>query len=149
MQLQSWKSCHVVQCGFARFGRRYLLLQQFWIVHRPLFVQGEYSVEVVKEAEAAAVEGEAVDFPEVDADRKHEATLRDAVAEEVLVPVVGAPMTGGVFDRFPQSSGRSLRSPMCPLWLIIGKAAQREMRAKLRADDHDAFAAQEERRSSW
>ena len=42
--------------------------------------------EVVKEAEAAAVEGEAVDFPEVDADRKDEATLRDAVAEEVLVP---------------------------------------------------------------
>ena len=41
--------------------------------------------EVVKEAEAAAVEGEAVDFPEVDADGKHEATLRDAVAEEVLV----------------------------------------------------------------
>ena len=42
--------------------------------------------EVVKEAEAAAVEGEAVDFPEVDADRKDEATLRDAVAEEVLAP---------------------------------------------------------------
>ena len=31
------------------------------------------SDEVVKEAEAAAVEGEAVDFPEVDTDRKHEA----------------------------------------------------------------------------
>ena len=42
--------------------------------------------EVVKEAEAAVVEGEAVDFPEVDADRKDEATLRDGVAEEVLVP---------------------------------------------------------------
>ena len=84
--------------------------------------------------------------------------LRDAVAEEVLVPVVGAPTTGGVFDRFPQSSGRmrfvstplwSLRSPRCPLWLIIDKSAQREMRAKWHADDHDAFAAQEERRSSW
>ena len=46
--------------------------------------------EVVKEAEAAAVEGEAVDFPEVDADRKDEATLRDVVAEEVLVPASGS-----------------------------------------------------------
>ena len=54
------------------------------------------SDEVVKEAEAAAVEGEAVDFPEVDADRKDEATLRDVVAEEVLVPAVGAPQRGGV-----------------------------------------------------
>ena len=42
--------------------------------------------EVMKEAEAAAVEGEVVDFPELDADRKDEATLRGAVAEEVLVP---------------------------------------------------------------
>ena len=42
--------------------------------------------EVVKEAEDVAVEGEAVDFPEVDADGKEEATLRDFVAEEVLVP---------------------------------------------------------------
>ena len=46
--------------------------------------------EVVKEAEAATVEGEAVDFPEVDADRKDEATLRDVVAEEVLVPTSGS-----------------------------------------------------------
>ena len=46
--------------------------------------------EVVKEAEAAAVEGEAVDFPEVDADREDETTLRDAVAEEVLAPAGGA-----------------------------------------------------------
>ena len=30
--------------------------------------RGEYSDEVLKEAEAAAVEGEAVDFPEVDAE---------------------------------------------------------------------------------
>ena len=52
--------------------------------------KGEHSDEVVKEAEAVAVEGEAVDFPEVDADRKHDATtLRDVVAEEVLVPAVG------------------------------------------------------------
>ena len=51
---------------------------------------GEYSDEVVKEAEAAAVEGETVDFPEVDADRKDEATLCDVVAEEVLVLVVRA-----------------------------------------------------------
>ena len=48
----------------------------------------------MKEAEAAAVEGEAVDFPEVDADRKDEATLRDAVAEEVLVPAGEAPQGG-------------------------------------------------------
>ena len=33
--------------------------------------------EVAKEAEIMTVEGEAVDFPEVDADRKDEATLRD------------------------------------------------------------------------
>ena len=45
----------------------------------------------------------------------------------------------------------SLRPPTCEpeLWMIIGKAAQREMRAKWHADDPDAFAAQEERRSSW
>ena len=99
----------------------------------PCTSRGEYNVtgilrpsdEVVKEAEAAAVEGEAVDFPEVDADRKDATTLRDAVAEEVLVPVVGALTTGCVFDRFPQSSGRMrlVSTPMCPLWLIIGKAA--------------------------
>ena len=45
--------------------------------------------------EAAAVEVES-------------ATLRDAVAEEVLVPAVGAPTTGGVFDRFPQGPARIL-----------------------------------------
>ena len=106
------------------------------------------------------VEGEAVDFPEVDADGKDEATLRDVVTEEVLVPAGRAPQTGWRVDRFPQGPGRmrlvstplwSLRPPTCEpeLWLIIGKAAQREMRAKWRADDPDAFAAQEERRSSW
>ena len=117
----------------------------------------EYSDEVVNETEAMAVEVEAVDFPEVDADRKDATTLRDAVAEEVLVPVVGAPTTRGVFDRFPQSSGRmrlvstplwSLRPPMCPLWLIIGKAALKDEGERY-ADDRDAFAAQEERCSSW
>ena len=50
--------------------------------------------EVVKEAEAAAAERVSVDFPEVDADRKDEAVLRDAVAEEVLAPAGGAPPTG-------------------------------------------------------
>ena len=50
--------------------------------------------EVVKEAETVTVDGEAVDFPEVDDDRKDEATLCDVVTEEVLVPVVGAPTTG-------------------------------------------------------
>ena len=38
---------------------------------------------------------------------------------------------------------------MCPLWLIFGKAALRVMRVNGYADDRDAFAAQEERRSSW
>ena len=113
--------------------------------------------EVVKEAEAVIVEGETRDFPEVDAG-KDEATLRDVVTEEVLVPAGGAPQTGWHVDR--QSSGRmcfvstplwSLRPSMCEpeLWLIIGKAAQREDEAKWQADDPDAFAAQEERRSSW
>ena len=97
--------------------------------------------EVVKEAEGADVEGEVVDFPEVDADRKDEATLRDGVAEEVLVPEKGALPTGWRVDRFLQGTGRmllvstppwSLRPPTCEpeLWMIIGKAAQREMRAK-------------------
>ena len=114
----------------------------------------------MKEVEAAAVEGEAVDFPEVDAYRKDEATLRDVVAEEVLAPAGRAPLTGWRVDRFPQGLGRmrlvstppwSLRPPTCEpeLWMIIGKAAQREMRAKWHADDPDAFAAQEERCSSW
>ena len=102
--------------------------------------------EVVKEGEAAAVEGEAVDFPEVDADRKDEATLRDAVAEEVLGP---APPTGWRVDRFPQGPGRmrlvssplwSLRPLTCEpeLWLIIGKAAQRDEGERY-ANDRDAF----------
>ena len=101
-----------------------------------------------------------VDFPEVDADRKDEATLRDAVAKEVLAPAGGAPPTGWRVDRFPQGPGRmrlvsappwSLRPPTCEpeLWLVIGKPAQRAMRAEWQADDPDAFAAQEERRSSW
>ena len=106
------------------------------------------------------VEGEAVDFPEVYGDRKDEATLCDVMTEEVLVPAKGALLAGWRVDRFPQGPGRmrlvsappwSLRPPTCEpeLSLIIGKAAQREMRAKWQADDHDAFAAQEERRSSW
>ena len=115
---------------------------------------------VVKEAEAAVVESVSVDFPEVDADRKDEAVLRDAVAEEVLVPAVGALQTGWRDDRFPQGPGRmrlvstplwSLRPPTCEpeLWLIVVKVAQREMWAKWRADDRDALAAQEERCPSW
>ena len=100
-----------------------------------------------------AVEVEAVDLPEMYDDRKDEATLDDVMTEEVLVPAKGAPQTGGVFDRFPQSLGRmrlvstplwSLRYPMCPLWLIIGKAALRDEGERY-ADDRDAFAAQEER----
>ena len=43
----------------------------------------------------------------------------------------------------------SLRSPACPLWLTIGKAALFETRVKWYADDIDAYAAQEERRPSW
>ena len=114
--------------------------------------------KVVKEAETAIVEGDAVDFPEVDFDREDEATLHDVVTEEVLVPAVVAPQTGWRVGRFPQGPGRmrlvstrlwSLRPPTCKpeVWLIIGKAAQ--MRVKWYADDRDAFAAQEERRSSW
>ena len=91
--------------------------------------------EVVKEAEAVTLEGEAVDLPDVDLDRKDEATLHDVVTEEVLVPAVGAPQTRWRVDRFPQGPGRmrlvstppwSLRPPSCEpkLWLIIGKAAQ-------------------------
>ena len=102
----------------------------------------------------------AVDLPEVYLDRKDEATLRDVVTEEVLVPAVGAPPTGWRVDRFPQGPGRmrfvstplwSLRPPTCEpeVWSTIGNAAQREMRAKWQADDRDAFAAQEERCSSW
>ena len=100
--------------------------------------------EVMKEAETAVVESEAVDFPD----------------EGVLVPAMGAPQTGWHVGRFPQGPGRmrlvstplwSLRPPTCEpeVWSTIGKAAQREMRAKWQADDRDAFAAQEERRSSW
>ena len=87
-------------------------------------------------------------------------TLCDVVSEEVLVPAKGALLTGWRVDRFPQGPGRmrlvsaplwSLRPPTCEpeLWLIIGKAAQRALRAEWQADDPDAFAAQEERRSSW
>ena len=50
----------------------------------------------MKEAEAAAVERVSVDFPEVDADRKDEAVLRDAVAEEVLAPQGEHLRPGGV-----------------------------------------------------
>ena len=115
--------------------------------------------EVVKEAETAIVEDEAVDLPEVYDDRKDEATLCDVMTEGVLVPAMGAPQTGWHVDRFPQGPGRmrlvstplwSLRPPTCEpeVWLIIGKAAQREEGEKY-ADVRDAFAAQEERRSSW
>ena len=62
--------------------------------------------EVVKEAETAAVEGEAVDFPEVDADRKDEATLRDVMAEEMSAPARGVYPTGWRVDRFPQGDHR-------------------------------------------
>ena len=82
MQLQSWKSCHVVQRQFARFGRRHFFTP-------------------------ATLDRETVDFPEVDADRKDEATPRDSVAEEVLVPVVGAPQTEWRVDRFPRAPARA------------------------------------------
>ena len=52
--------------------------------------------EVVKEAEAAAVEGKVVE------------TLRDVVAEEVLVPARGAPPNGWRVDRFPQGPGKDV-----------------------------------------
>ena len=73
--------------------------------------------KVVKEAEAVIVEGEAVDLPEVDVDRKDEATLRDVVTEEVLVPAVGAPQTGWRVDRFPQGPG-TMRLVSAPPWSL-------------------------------
>ena len=59
----------------------------------------------MKEAEAAAVEGEAGDLPEVDADRKDEATLRDVVAEEVLVPNCGSTYDRGRVCSLPAEFG--------------------------------------------
>ena len=47
-------------------------------------------------------------------DRKDEATLRDVVTEEVLVPSVGVPQTGWL-DCFPQGPGR-MRLVSTPLW---------------------------------
>ena len=43
-----------------------------------------------------------------------------------------------------------MEPPTCEpeLWLIIGRAAQRD-EGEMYADDRDAFAAQEERCSSW
>ena len=71
--------------------------------------------EVVKEAETVTVEGEAADFPEVDVDRKNEATLHKVVTEGVLVPAMGAPQTGWHVDRFPQGLGR-MRLVSTPPW---------------------------------
>ena len=73
----------------------------------------------------------------MDVDRKDEATLHDVVTEDLLVPAVGALLTRWRVDRFPQVPGRmrlvsaplwSLTVPTCEpeLWLIIGKAAQRD-----------------------
>ena len=53
-----------------------------------------------------AVPDDEVEAAAVDADRKDEATVRDAVAEEVLAPAGGAPPTGWRVDRFPQGPGR-------------------------------------------
>ena len=71
--------------------------------------------EVVKEAEAVIVEGEAVDFPEVDADGKDEATLRDVVTEEVFFRKGST--FDWVLDRFPQDPGR-MRLVITPLWSL-------------------------------
>ena len=73
--------------------------------------------EVVKEAETAIVEGEAVDLPEVYDDRKDEATLCDVMTEEVLVPAKGAPLAGWRVDRFPHGPGR-MRLVNSPLWSL-------------------------------
>ena len=61
----------------------------------------------MKEAETGAVERVSVDFPEVNADRKDEAVLLDAVAEEVLAPAGGAPPNRWRVDRSPQDPGRT------------------------------------------
>ena len=86
--------------------------------------------EVVEEAEAVSVEGEAVVFPEVDADGKDEATLRDVVAEEVLVPARGAPSTGWRVDRFPQGPGR-MRLVSTPPWSLRPPTCESESSARL------------------
>ena len=106
------------------------------LVGRCVVFVADYAVpnsEVLKVAGTETVKGEVVvDFPAMDADGKNEAALRKVVIEEVLVPVEGAPTTGCVFGRFPQSSGmsrfvrtpqRSLRPSMCPVLMTIGKAA--------------------------
>ena len=119
----------------------------------------EYSDEVVKETEAVSVEGEAIDFPEMDVDGKDEVTLRDVEIEGMLVPSMGAPLTGCRVDRFPQGPGR-MRLVSTPLWSwglprvnpSSGWSSARLPRRWGRGghvDDPDAFAAQEERCPSW
>ena len=91
--------------------------------------------EVVKEAETAIVEGEAIYLPEVYDDRKDEATLCDNMKRCWFLR--REPLTGWRVDRFPQGPGRmrlvstplwSLRPPTCEpeVWSTIGKAAQRD-----------------------
>ena len=92
-------SCSFVVCVDVAWNKNAAVFEQKYPLDTVSALDADDAVpddEVVKGAEAAAVEGEGVDFPEVDADRKDEATLRDVVAEEVLVPAVGAPQRGGV-----------------------------------------------------
>ena len=89
--------------------------------------------EVVKEAEAAAVEGVAVDFPEVDADRKDEAVLRDAVAEEVLAPANDSD--------FPEIVSYPLRQRL----MVHGVVADPTLPVPGVATEEDGWALAEER----
>ena len=73
--------------------------------------------EVMKEAEAAAVEGEAVDFPEVDADRKDEGFSAMLWLKRCWLPQGEHPPTGWRVDRFPQGPGR-MRFVSTPPWSL-------------------------------
>ncbi len=108
----------------------------------------------------SAPDGPAVDFTEVDADRRDEEALQQAAASEVHVAPGGAPPAGWRVDRFPNGAGKvrlvstppwSRRPLSCEpeMWLVIGRAAPNELRATWQADDPVAFAAQEERRAAW
>ena len=95
--------------------------------------------------DAAPVEDEAVDFPEVDADRKDEATLRDAVAEEVLAPA------GPRHDAPCEYSAVEFQASYVSTRALVDDRQARPERyeGEVATDDPDACAAQEERRSSW
>ena len=115
--------------------------------------------EVVKEAGAAAVERVSVDFPGVGADRPTGRMRRLSAMlwlKRCWLLQVEHLRPGGVLIASRRARAGcalvstppwSLRPPTCEpeLRLVIGKSDEGEWQA----DDPDAFAAQEERRSSW